>query len=365
MNPKEKTLDIILEKNDAEVEISPGMCAQACKRIGLEYHEGLEKRIIQFRLTDQTVDRHNEVVIAKGVNLAGFKKDPIILFQHDRWSMPIGKSIKTWYEKGEEAIFGQLLFFDDEIDRTGMSEDVYRMVKAGAMKSGSIGFSASWDDVRKPSPEEITQYGFKNKNGYIIDKSELREFSIVTIPANPNAVQAPTKMEIRGKTLEALLAEGVDLMKMEQGEKYFVKSAESVPAEKPEAVIEKPDSKSEGPIFTLDEGEKEIHVHIRIEEGDTFKEIEKKMEWAKQLTETKAANTVKVELSATGQPTQDFTKDLEEIKQALSDLRQLVAAKDEAEEPEEDPVQKDDSGESDSALYEILEKGNKLLNNEE
>lgn len=188
-------------KESSLVKLSPKQCAHMCKQVGLEYHEGLENRVIQYRFTDATVDRHNEVIIPSGVDLSEFKRDPIILLQHNARTFPIGRSLQTKFDRENQDITGLVLFFDDVIDRTGVSEDTFRMAESGALVSGSIGFSADPEDIRRPSPEEREQYGL-DKFGVIFDKIKLIEFSIVTVPANPNARQiASRKGAFRDRTL--------------------------------------------------------------------------------------------------------------------------------------------------------------------
>lgn len=187
---KEQSLSTKL--HSSTVDMTKEECKSLCTKIGLEFRDGFEKRVVEFRFTDATADRHNEVVNPSGVDLKSFKKDPVILLQHDAWRFPIGKSLETTFNKETNDVTGKILFFDDEIDRSGTAEDTFRMVTSGAMKNGSIGFNAKSKDIRLASPEEREKFGLE-EFGVIFDKIELREFSIVTIPANPNATQVSSR----------------------------------------------------------------------------------------------------------------------------------------------------------------------------
>jgi hypothetical protein len=221
-NKGEHSLTINL-KALSTVEMSAAQCMHECKKIGLEYHSGLENRIIQYRFTDATVDRHNEVIVPKGVKLADYKKDPIVLGQHAWSSNPIGKALQTKYYDEYEDVAGQVLFFDDEIDPSGISEDFFRMAKSGALQQGSIGFTAKYEDVRKPSPEEREKYGI-DKHGFIFDKIVLLEFSLVSIPANPNARQiASRRKAFREKTLVHYKSLGMPIDGLRDEDKYIVR----------------------------------------------------------------------------------------------------------------------------------------------
>jgi len=191
------------------VSMTKDICIGLCKKIGLEFRDGFEKRVIQFRFTDATADRHNEVVKPEGVDLKSFKKDPIILLQHASRKFPIGKSLHTEFDRDKNDIVGKILFFDDEIDRTGVSEDTFRMVKSGAMKNGSIGFTAKSEHVRLASPDEVKEHKL-DKFGIIFDKIELREFSIVTIGANPRSTSIPARKDaFRQSTIDKLKEDGL------------------------------------------------------------------------------------------------------------------------------------------------------------
>jgi hypothetical protein len=174
-----------------EVKLSARECAYMCKKVGLKFHDGLEKRVVNFRFTDTTKDRDGDVIMSKGVDLTQFKRDPVILPQHQGRELPIGRALSVKYDEESNSIIGKVLFFDDTIDLSGMSETYFRMVDSGALQGGSIGFDADWKNVRKPSPEEKKLYKMDD-NGLIFDKITLIEFSIVTIPANLNARQIPS-----------------------------------------------------------------------------------------------------------------------------------------------------------------------------
>lgn len=289
-------LKAIQDKTDQEltvklasstVKMTKDECRTLCGKIGLAYKEGFEDRVIQFRMTDATADRHNEVVLPEGVNLKSFKKDPVILLQHASWQFPIGKSLETTFNKDTNDITGKILFFDDELDRSGISEDTFRMVKSGAMKNGSIGFSAKHDNIRMASPEELTQYGL-GKYGVIFDKIELREFSIVTIPANPNATQiAARKGMYRKGTLDALKAKGLS----DEEYKALLDGNEDDEEEHPFTTMIKesngggelvtdPDTSVTDPDITKDEPSENPVFNLSIPDNLTPEEMEKKFETA-------------------------------------------------------------------------------------
>lgn len=173
-----------------------------CKAIGLEYLAGYEGRVVQFKFTDGTVDRYGDMIVAKGVDLTNYKQNPQILGFHDSCTFPIGRSLKTWYDKASDSIKGWVLFLDDRVDKSGIAETVYRMVKAGVINTGSIGFMPR----KYTRPDEATRVKLgMGEWGYLFEEVELVEFSIVPVPANPSAMAEPiTKGLVSRAALDTL-----------------------------------------------------------------------------------------------------------------------------------------------------------------
>lgn len=177
-----------MAKKPARIKIDSEECKKLCRSVGLEYHDGLEDRVIQYTCTDETVDRYGDIIIATGANLKNYKQNPVILLFHDMHQYPVGRSIKTWIDKEARCVRSWVLFFDNEIDNTGMSETAFGFAKAGAMNTGSIGFLPEPDGARIPSEEERKELKMP-RYGVIYEKWEMLEFSLVPVPANPNARQ--------------------------------------------------------------------------------------------------------------------------------------------------------------------------------
>jgi HK97 family phage prohead protease len=168
-----------------------------------------------FVLTDESLDRHSERVIVRGVDLASFKKNPIMLYNHIRtmagwWGgegisddsiLPIGRweNIK---KVGTQIEADAYVDMDDEF-----AAKVGGKVKSGILSAVSIGFKAlAYSDA-----EEDKVLGQK---GLTITKSELMEASLVDIPANPNATVV-SKM-VHEKSADAKSGEADEL--------YFIKT---------------------------------------------------------------------------------------------------------------------------------------------
>lgn len=118
-----------------------------------------------FVISDESVDRQGEIIKQAGWDFTNFKKNPVILFGHDSYDLPIGKAVDI-YTEGDKTY--AVIEFAAEIYDKAMT--VFNMVKNGILNTVSVGFiNLEYDN------NELT-------------KNELLEVSIVPIPANPNAI---------------------------------------------------------------------------------------------------------------------------------------------------------------------------------
>ena len=177
-----QTRDVVL-KAPQTVEISADECKRLCKKNGIKYEEGYEHRVIQYTCSDETVDRYGDVIKAKGWQLDNYKKNPVILGFHNYGSFPVGSSLKTTVDG--KVLKMQILFAGKEVSPE--ADQTFKLAKSGFMKAGSVGFMPL--ESRAPTEAERTELGMDNQWGVIYEKSDLMEFSVCGVPANPNTVQ--------------------------------------------------------------------------------------------------------------------------------------------------------------------------------
>jgi HK97 family phage prohead protease len=128
--------------------------------------DGLDKIIIEGYGSVNTKDRDGDVVIQYGIDMTNFKKNPIILYQHDR-HQPAGKVVKA--EIKDKGLYVQAEVYKD------VNPQAYYAVKSGVVSMFSIGFRGLDGEYN----EETDTFYFT--------KSELLEISLVSIPANQDA----------------------------------------------------------------------------------------------------------------------------------------------------------------------------------
>lgn len=131
---------------------------------------------LEFVLSDETADRHGDIVRADGWKLAEFKKNPIALYGHQHDASHV---IGVWQNVRVE---GKKLVGRLKLAKEGTSElvDVVRsLIEQRILKAVSVGFR-----VMEYTPrDEKEPWG-----GWDITQSALSEASIVAVPANPNAL---------------------------------------------------------------------------------------------------------------------------------------------------------------------------------
>ena len=143
-----------------------------------------------FLASSEKTDSYGDVVVQEGISLKRFKQNPIILYQH-RASEPIGTGRAYMGEKG--------LMVDVKLAPPGISsliDTVRGLLDAGILKAVSIGFSAKeWEPIRNKD-NELTGYKFL--------KSLLHEISIVSIPANEEALGIAKSFDLPSHQMKEL-----------------------------------------------------------------------------------------------------------------------------------------------------------------
>lgn len=129
-----------------------------------------------FVLHDETLNTHGFRMLTNGANLEEFRKNPVMLLNHNDWSMPIGRWENIRTEGGR--ILADPVF--DEQDPIG--REVKRKVDGDFVRMASIG---AWP------PEEVSdavEYKLPGQQRPTVTRWTVREASIVTIGGNHNAL---------------------------------------------------------------------------------------------------------------------------------------------------------------------------------
>jgi len=134
-----------------------------------------KKGIADFVISTEAVDRDGDTVSLDGWDLTNFKKNPVVLWAHDQSQLPVAKALDIKIENNK--LVAKTEFTPADLYPFG--DMVYRMVQQGFLNATSVGFL----------PQEFVFDDEKErKRGMDFTKAELLEYSIVPVPANPEAL---------------------------------------------------------------------------------------------------------------------------------------------------------------------------------
>jgi HK97 family phage prohead protease len=126
-----------------------------------------------FTASTASLDRDGDRINPSGWKLDAYKANPVVLWGHDHSSHPVGRAV-------EVAAIGDSLRVVIEFPPENVSPEGYRvgqLVEAGFLSAVSVGFLP-------------LDYAPNGQGGHDFESVELLEISIVTVPANPEALIA-------------------------------------------------------------------------------------------------------------------------------------------------------------------------------
>ncbi len=137
------------------------------------------KSTASFVASNTSQDRYGDIVDQSWL-LENYRRSPVILLNHRQDMLPIGKATNVNVVEGQLEIDVE---FDTE-DQLG--SEVARKVERGFLSAVSVGFQP-----RKATPRselDVDHFAYSEKGGMYFEQNELLEVSVVTIPANGEAV---------------------------------------------------------------------------------------------------------------------------------------------------------------------------------
>lgn len=124
---------------------------------------------VDFVVSTSDWDAHGERILPQGIDYKAYLKgNNVILWAHDGFNLPIGNTTKIWLE-GNKFMARAKFYLKDEFPRK-----VYQYILDGVLKAVSIGGM-------------VEEWG---EDGLTISKLVMKEFSVVSVPANEHALVA-------------------------------------------------------------------------------------------------------------------------------------------------------------------------------
>lgn len=157
-----------------------------------------DTRRVKHVISTGALDRANRTVDPGGWRLSRFRDNPVVLADHE-YSIEriIGHSVETKIEGGALTAVTEFL-------PEGLGNVAFRLVQAGAARSWSVGWiglkTHRIGDVE--DCEKCAEILSKNKGifGVHFTQQELLEYSLVAVPANPEAVMGLATAGLVGKS---------------------------------------------------------------------------------------------------------------------------------------------------------------------
>jgi HK97 family phage prohead protease len=132
-------------------------------------------RQLTYVISTTAPDRENDRVLS--FDLAAYRKNPVVLFAHDYKSLPVGKAVSI--NQVGDSLISTVEFVP--VDISPVAQQCYQLAAQGFMRGASIGFRP----ISTPKSNEL--------GGYDYSKVELLEWSLVPVPAHPDALRRSVK----------------------------------------------------------------------------------------------------------------------------------------------------------------------------
>lgn len=149
----------------------------------------------KFVASDESTDRMGDIIRVAGWELANYKRNPIVLFQHQS-SNPVGISTKVWIE-------GKALMAQIKLAAEGTSpfiDTLRKLLDQSIVRAVSVGFMPTKQPnyIRDNTNDRVTGLEFVGQ--------ELNEISLVSVPANANALAMAKSLHIPELHLQRIFA---------------------------------------------------------------------------------------------------------------------------------------------------------------
>lgn len=144
---------------------------------------------LEFVLSDATPDRYDDVIDPDGWDLRNFSNNPIALFNHNS-NFPIGRWENLSVKNGQLRGFLRMA----PEGTSPRIDEIRKLIEADILRAVSVGFLP-----KESKPLAAGSFNYT--------KSELVETSLVSVPANPNALAVAKSMKISRETQDLIFAE--------------------------------------------------------------------------------------------------------------------------------------------------------------
>ncbi|HEY7116564.1 MAG TPA: HK97 family phage prohead protease [Tepidisphaeraceae bacterium] len=154
-----------------------------------------DRRTVVAVVNTPTVDRDGEVVEPGGANVDEYRVNPVLLYQHDYQTLPVGRCVAL--DVTDDRMTAKFQFAerpdDYPADQEWLPDTLLALYRQRIMRSFSIGFIPV--TTRAATANDMRRYGADCRR--VIEEWTLLEISAVSIPSNPDAVAIATSKHVK------------------------------------------------------------------------------------------------------------------------------------------------------------------------
>jgi HK97 family phage prohead protease len=155
--------------------------------VTLKAESGLPARTALARISTTSVDRDGDVLLPSGLQAEEYRRNPVVLMQHDP-DRVLGRASNL--RTTSNAVLAQVQFAErpDSLP-TNLEwppDTVLSLLQQGVLNGFSVGFSIPPGGRRDATAKDVERFGDNVRS--VVTRWNLLEFSVVSIPANQDAL---------------------------------------------------------------------------------------------------------------------------------------------------------------------------------
>jgi len=148
--------------------------------------KAMKPRTVVARISTTSIDRDGEVLLPSGIDLKDFRKNPVVLLNHDQGGLPVGRALSV--KRQSDGIIAEVQFAERPTGHPSSVEwipdTIFNLFQQGILKAFSVGFIPL--EMREPTDRDFKKFGDDVRN--VISKWSLLEFSVVNVPSNQDSL---------------------------------------------------------------------------------------------------------------------------------------------------------------------------------
>lgn len=155
-----------------------------------------ESRQVTFVISTAAIDREGDTIAVEGWDVENYLKNPVVLWAHRYDQLPVAKAVSVVKSSGQLKATAEF----PEPGINPLADTVFEMLRGGFLRATSVGFRPKKSVHNEERP------------GWAMDfiEQELLEFSVVPVPANPEALMDAAK------GFAGAIGAGIDLSPLEK-----------------------------------------------------------------------------------------------------------------------------------------------------